>query len=59
MKKSKEEVIRFLKTLPEGRKIFFQLGRIMVQVSKEEALKLLEEGGTDSPSLFKIPKKEE
>ncbi|MEO2065530.1 prefoldin subunit [Thermovibrio guaymasensis] len=41
-RKSKEEVAEFLKNLPEGRKIYYRFGNLMVEVSKEEALKLLE-----------------
>jgi|GEM_PF-2722383 chaperonin cofactor prefoldin len=41
--RSKEEVIAFIKQLPEGRKIYYSFGPVMVEVSKEEALKLLEE----------------
>ncbi|SMP08084.1 hypothetical protein SAMN06265339_0553 [Desulfurobacterium pacificum] len=40
--KSKEELISFIKELPEGRRIFYRFGNLMVEVTKEEALKLLE-----------------
>jgi len=40
---SKERIIEFLKNLPEGRKIYYNLGVLMVEVSKEEAIKLLQE----------------
>ncbi len=36
-----EMVKELLKNLPEGRKIYFRIGNIMVEVTKEEALKLL------------------
>jgi chaperonin cofactor prefoldin len=42
--KSKEEIIEFLKNLPDGRKIFYQFGSIMVEVTRDEAVKLLGEG---------------
>jgi len=42
-RKSKEELVNFIKELPEGRKIYYSFGPLMVEVSKEEALKLLEE----------------
>jgi len=41
--KSKERIIEFLKNLPEGRKIYYSFGPLMVEVSKEEAIKLLQE----------------
>jgi len=41
--KSKERIIEFLKNLPEGRKIYYNLGVLMVEVSKEEAIRLLQE----------------
>jgi len=40
---SKERIIEFLKNLPDGRKIYYNLGVLMVEVSKEEAIKLLQE----------------
>ncbi len=43
LKKSKEEIIKFIKNLPENRKIFINLSGIWVEVNKEEALKYLEE----------------
>jgi len=42
-KSKKEELIEFLKNLPQGRKIYYRFGNLMVEVSKDEALKLLEE----------------
>ena len=39
-KKSKE-VVEFLERLPEGRRIYLNLGSVMVEVSKEEALEFL------------------
>ncbi|MEO2083182.1 MAG: hypothetical protein ABGX12_04055 [Desulfurobacteriaceae bacterium] len=42
-KKNKNRVVEFVKSLPEGRRLFFNFGSIMVEVTKEEALKLLEE----------------
>ncbi|WP_456342222.1 hypothetical protein [Thermovibrio sp.] len=41
-RRSKEELIELLKNLPEGRKIYYRIGNLMVEVSKEEALKLIE-----------------
>ncbi len=35
------EVIEFLERLPEGRRIYLNLGALMVEVSKEEALEFL------------------
>ncbi len=43
-RKSKEELIDFIRELPEGRKIYYSFGPLMVEVSKEEAIKLLEKG---------------
>ncbi|SMO37082.1 hypothetical protein SAMN06269117_10275 [Balnearium lithotrophicum] len=45
--KSKEEIIEFLKSLPDGRKIFYQIGSIMVEVTRDEAVKLLGEEKED------------
>ena len=42
-KRSKEEVLKFLEKLPEGRKIYYQFGPVMVEVTKDEALELLKE----------------
>ncbi|WP_457679804.1 hypothetical protein [Thermovibrio sp.] len=42
-RRSKKELIELLKNLPEGRKIYYRFGNLMVEVSKEEAIKLLEE----------------
>lgn len=41
-KKKNKEIIELLKKLPAGRKIYYKAGSIMVEVSKEEAIKLLE-----------------
>ena len=39
-KKSKE-LIEFIERLPEGRRIFINLGPVMVEASKEEAIEFL------------------
>ena len=39
-KKSKE-LIEFIERLPEGRRIFINLGVVMVEASKEEAIEFL------------------
>ncbi len=39
--KRSREVIEFLERLPEGRRIYLNLGALMVEVSKEEALEFL------------------
>ena len=49
--KSKEEILEFLKRLPEGRRIFYKVGSLMVEVTKEEAKKFLMEEGK-LPSLL-------
>ncbi|WP_423793303.1 hypothetical protein ACPB8Q_03565 [Methanocaldococcus indicus] len=43
LKKSKEEIINFIKSLPENRKIFINLFGLWIEVSKEEAIKFIEE----------------
>ena len=43
-RRSKEEIVELIKSLPEGRKIYYNLGSLLVEVTKEEAIKLLEEG---------------
>ncbi|ADU96664.1 prefoldin subunit [Thermovibrio ammonificans] len=40
---SKEAIIEFLERLPEGRRIYYSFGSVMVEVTKEEAIKLLKE----------------
>jgi len=40
--RSKEVVLSFVKELPEDRKIYYRFGNLMVEVTKEEALRLLE-----------------
>ncbi|WP_456396349.1 prefoldin subunit [Desulfurobacterium sp.] len=51
MKKEKKnkEIIELLKKLPAERKIYYKAGNIMVEVSREEAIKLLqkEKGGNE------------
>jgi len=39
--KRSKEIIEFLERLPEGRRIYLNLGPVMVEVSKEEALEFL------------------
>ncbi len=34
-------IVEFLKKLPEGRKIFYRLGNIMIEVTRDEAIELL------------------
>jgi chaperonin cofactor prefoldin len=46
-RKSKEEVVELIKSLPDGRKIYYNLGPLLVEVTKEEAIKLLEEEGEE------------
>ncbi len=42
MKESKsKELIEFLERLPEGRRIYLNLGSLMVEVSKDEAIEFL------------------
>jgi chaperonin cofactor prefoldin len=43
--KSKEEIIKFLQNLPDGRKIYYNFGTVLVEITKEEAIKLLKEEG--------------
>ena len=38
-----EETLRLLKELPENRRIYYNTGVLLVEVSKEEAIKLLQE----------------
>ncbi len=40
-RKKSNLVVDFLKKLPEGRKIYYRFGNIMVEVTKDEALKLI------------------
>ncbi len=42
-RRSRKELFEFLKNLPPGRKIYYKVGNLMVEVTKEEALKLLEQ----------------
>ncbi len=42
MKENKsKEIIEFVERLPEGRHIYLNLGSVMVEVSKEEAIEFL------------------
>lgn len=42
MKENKsKELIEFLERLPEGRRIYLNLGSVMVEVSKDEAIEFL------------------
>lgn len=41
--RTNKELIEFLERLPEGRRIYLNLGSVMVEVSKEEALEFLKE----------------
>lgn len=38
---SEEQLMNFLQKLPAERKIFYRFGNLMVEVTKEEAIKLL------------------
>ncbi len=38
-----EETLRLLNSLPENRRIFYNTGVLLIEVTKEEAKKLLEE----------------
>ncbi len=42
VKQKSEALIDFLKRLPEGRKIYYRIGNIMVEVTKEEAIELIQ-----------------
>ena len=37
---------KFLETLPDDRRIYYQIGSLFVQVTKKEALKLLKEASS-------------
>ncbi len=41
MSKEIEEAINFLKSLPEGRRIYIEMSGIWVEVNKEEAINYL------------------
>ncbi|SNR67034.1 prefoldin subunit [Desulfurobacterium atlanticum] len=40
--KEKERVLKFLEKLPPDRKIYYRIGTVMVEVTREEAIRLLE-----------------
>lgn len=42
-RKKIEESLKILESLPSGRKIFFNTGIVMVELTKEEAIKKLKE----------------
>ncbi|NPA58341.1 MAG: hypothetical protein GXN94_03485 [Aquificae bacterium] len=43
LKEQIERTIQLIDLLPEGRKIYYDAGLVMLEVSKEEAKKLLQE----------------
>ncbi len=45
--KSREDVLSFIENLPENRKIYYRFGNLMVEITKEEALRLLESDRKD------------
>ncbi len=48
MKENKsKELIEFLERLPEGRRIYLNLGSVMVEVSKDEAIEFLKKQGKE------------
>ncbi len=48
MKESKsKELVEFLERLPEGRRIYLNLGSVMVEVSKDEAIEFLKKQGKE------------
>ena len=42
-KKTLEKTLEYVKSLPEGRRFFYNTGTIMVEVSKEEAIQKIKE----------------
>ena len=42
-KKTVETTLKWLKTLPDGRRLFFNTGVLMIEITKEEAIQKLEE----------------
>ncbi len=56
--KDPKEIRNFLKKLPPERRIYYQFGPLFVEVTKEEALKLLEEASSSENKLQKLQKKE-
>jgi len=53
VKPKSEALVDFLKKLPDGRKIYYRMGNIMVEVTKEEAIKLILKEGVDSNEINK------
>ncbi|WP_457613223.1 hypothetical protein [Methanocaldococcus sp.] len=44
------EIINFLKSLPEGRKIYIEMSGIWVEVSREEAINFLKKKENENES---------
>ncbi|NPA12365.1 MAG: hypothetical protein GXO45_00095 [Aquificae bacterium] len=39
----KQQIIQFLQSLPQDRRVYWRVGNLMVEITKEEAIKLLKE----------------
>jgi len=40
-RKNKEKVLKFLEKLPSNRKVYYRMGNLMVEVTREEAIELI------------------
>ncbi len=58
-KKTIETTLKWLETLPEGRRLFFNTGVLMIEVTKEEAIEKLKELLKEIEEMEKQEEKDE